>query len=636
MASKRINGTSSSKDYGFYIDLKELSQSINDNTTRLEYKLYVKNNGYSFQSGGWNIRVNINGKYVVNETKADQTIDSYTGLSVWDTKLIRSGTTTIPHNNDGSKKINVSATIYKNDGYAPFDPGKCSLSGSMSLTKIDRLATFTSYPTIINDETPIHVEFDNPANFGVALSLQIENADGSSTGIWYHNVEFEPDPNMTNPLEWNIIEDDTQKQRVYEILRNTPNGQGKAKLSLYTFNGDEYIGFVRTPYLPITITEVRPEIDLYFEETNEIVKQLITDRETLLNNVSVLKVTAEVYTYKGANTKFVKINGKTISTDPYETILPIRDISGDMFVVEGYSKDTRDVESDLKTIPCHVIDYLPVKINKCQFFRVNPTSDVIKLNADITYFQTQIGNTTNTIELKIKDVNNNVEQVIPSSDYTIDNETHKIIFTAYTIPFTLDYRTQNSYVLTATDIIGTSEEKRRVTKGIGVVELGDSEVQVNGDILIADANRENIRNLKDIIPKVNITQTENDKDTYSCNYINSIVESGSNFKGDYIKFSDGTMICLMTKGYTFDCSRSWGSMYYGKNEDVIEFPQEFITIPRTYTNLITTTGSSCWEINYSKPIITTSTYQNYAIARPTSSSSVETVFYIFAIGRWKE
>ena len=33
-------------------------------------------------------------------------------------------------------------------------------------------------------------------------------------------------------------------------------------------------------------------------------------------------------------------------------------------------------------------------------------------------------------------------------------------------------------------------------------------------------------------------------DTYSCNYINSIVESGSNANGSWIKLADGTMIVL--------------------------------------------------------------------------------------------
>ena len=45
---------------------------------------------------------------------------------------------------------------------------------------------------------------------------------------------------------------------------------------------------------------------------------------------------------------------------------------------------------------------------------------------------------------------------------------------------------------------------------------------------------------------VKITKTTSDSDIYSCNYVNGIIESGSNDNGNWIKFEDGTMICTRT------------------------------------------------------------------------------------------
>lgn len=61
-------------------------------------------------------------------------------------------------------------------------------------------------------------------------------------------------------------------------------------------------------------------------------------------------------------------------------------------------------------------------------------------------------------------------------------------------------------------------------------------------------------------------KTISDKDTYSCNYVNSIIESGSNSNGNWVKFNDGTMI-------------EYG-INYGVNDNyrLITFPIEFKTI----------------------------------------------------------
>ena len=114
-----------------------------------------------------------------------------------------------------------------------------------------------------------------------------------------------------------------------------------------------------------------------------------------------------------------------------------------------------------------------------------------------------------------------------------------------------------------------------------------------------------------------------------------IVESGSNANGSYIKFSDGTMICIRTITETTDCNQGWGSLFVKTIPGPWNFAQEFITIPHVQITLLTTTPVSCWLINYGQPSVTKTNFSNISIARAVASDSVSFQANIFAIGKWK-
>ena len=51
-----------------------------------------------------------------------------------------------------------------------------------------------------------------------------------------------------------------------------------------------------------------------------------------------------------------------------------------------------------------------------------------------------------------------------------------------------------------------------------------------------------------LVANVSNTYSTSETDTYSCNYINGIIESGASANGTYIKFFDGTLICRGSLG----------------------------------------------------------------------------------------
>ena len=118
--------------------------------------------------------------------------------------------------------------------------------------------------------------------------------------------------------------------------------------------------------------------------------------------------------------------------------------------------------------------------------------------------------------------------------------------------------------------------------------------------------------------------------------INSIVESGSNDYGNYIKFADGTMIC--TREIAIDSvtlSTTWGSWYIYENTTAYNFPQTFISIPHIQLSFIATSPAGACLGNYGDCVLTTSSYKGFMLFRPTTQTVTGKLF-IEAIGRWKQ
>lgn len=115
----------------------------------------------------------------------------------------------------------------------------------------------------------------------------------------------------------------------------------------------------------------------------------------------------------------------------------------------------------------------------------------------------------------------------------------------------------------------------------------------------------------------------------------SISESGRNDAGSYIKFNDGTMICTRTIATTIDCTNSWGTLYYGQNNDKYNFAQSFIEPPILNLQYSTSGAISFIPIVYSGIVIDNDGFKRIEIARPNSVANIDVKVYVIAIGKWK-
>lgn len=116
----------------FNLELRQTGQNIANNTSTVSYKLYLqsRNNAYfynNYHTGKTTIV--INGTTVHNQTGRDFNV------SRGGSQQLASGTTTVKHNEDGSKTFSFSASVNASNFSS-------TISGNFSLTKIPRKSDF--------------------------------------------------------------------------------------------------------------------------------------------------------------------------------------------------------------------------------------------------------------------------------------------------------------------------------------------------------------------------------------------------------------------------------------------------------------------------------------------------------------
>ena len=118
--------------------------------------------------------------------------------------------------------------------------------------------------------------------------------------------------------------------------------------------------------------------------------------------------------------------------------------------------------------------------------------------------------------------------------------------------------------------------------------------------------------------------------TYSCNYINSIVESGSNENGSWIKWADGTMICHKRQAFNnVAITTAWGTLYESAKLELGDLPQPFVG---NYPDFFIMPWQSFFvERAY---IASLTSWGEFWAVRP-NSTTINIIVSCFAIGRWK-
>ena len=380
---------------------------------------------------------------------------------------------TLYHRDDGS-----SPTIGVTTKWSAAFGGGGSKTVDIRMPSIDRLATVNS-ATDFTDETTPTLTFSNPGGFTTKPYINIYDNSGEVVYTFYR------DQNVTSPYTWTFT--DAEKT----AMRKACNKQNKYKctIGVDTYSGSTKLGF-NSVEKTMTIVNAEPSATYTLTEENAKVLALITSVSSIVENTSQIKVSVTPSALKEATIKNVILtngaNEISKSSSPYTYTFDIQ--SSNVFRIKVI--DSRNNTKEY-TITKTLINYKPVAINSFKFKRENPTSSNIYLTADITYYQTTFGTTTNAPTIKYKKGESGTLRTLTASDYTLDNTNHKITITNKKLVDTLPYNQEQTFYLYVEDKLSTATDSRGITKGIPTCDMGEHDFQVNGDLFVADVNRQN-------------------------------------------------------------------------------------------------------------------------------------------------
>lgn len=468
-----------------------------ENYHSVTYYLYFQSlNGYSGSGSSSNGYIN------------SVLVGSTTTLGKNQKLLLGTKTETIYHNTpnaDGTQNAYYSASIS-----SPWSKlGTASVEGTLVLPKINRASTwgFTSWQ-MGNIEDTLNLII-NKYNATYTNKVTISNLQNTKIIRTIENVE--------NGYALKFTEEELEE--IYTLDNNATLTNLRFYLNLYTYDsGGSQIGEVQRTLMNGYLTDANPTFTYTIEETNQKVIDLLSSNsaEFIIKSVSEPKVSVTATANKGATISTISITNGTqanANENPY-TFPKVQ--TGTFTIIVT---DTRGL-TQTQVATKQLINYVEVYINSYSFKRETQVSSNILLNADITCYSGSFNSITNTPQIFYK-VGSSGDYVEITSGFTFAD--NKIIFDDYLLENLLPYQQANNIYLYVLDLLTEDVENQLVTKGVATFEAGEHDFQVNGDLFIADTNREN---------KVNVLEEINSKSGYE--YLRAGISSNQNVSSLYL------------------------------------------------------------------------------------------------------
>lgn len=359
--------SNTSKGYKLTLTVTQKSQSTNNNTSTLSWKLTFSNTNNQYINSGStdNFKVTINGKSVLNTNKV---IGFYNQNS---TITIGSGTTTVSHNNNGTKTVSVrfSFTPGRSSSISYY-PAAMSGSGSMTLTTIPRASSFSSV---------------SGTTIGSTMSVGISRHSTSFT----HTVLYR----VGTSGSWTTAKSSVTTSTSFTLPMSlcnkiTSSTSGTLQLCLRTYNGSTKIGSDVTKNVTVSVpTSVVPTVGtVTISEGNPSIDGLFGDNTPYIQGKSTFNVSISASGAYGSTIKSYKteIEGKyyTASSFTSTTIMTYGTIPVKVTVTDSRGR------TGTKTVNVAVVEHYTPQFTHVDVFRSTRTGVA---DDEGTYITVQMG-----------------------------------------------------------------------------------------------------------------------------------------------------------------------------------------------------------------------------------------------------
>lgn len=374
-----IDGNGSKGHHTFRLTISQDSTNISNNNSTVSFAFSIKpiQNSWNWELWGSNISYSIN----INGTNYTGTIPNYDGYS---TVTLKSGSQSIPHNQDGTKTISYSFSVSDTTGQY-YTCGNASASGTMVLTTIPRQATISSAPNFNDEENPT-ITYSNPASNSVSSLQACISLDGTLDDIKYRDIPIDG-----SSYTFELTEDERN------ILRNACTTDNNRNVIFYiktVINGVIYYSMLSKK---LTIINANPSVSLIAIDSNPTTKTLTADDNKFIKYFSTASLTLSATTKKYATISSTKItceDGKVSNS----TSATFNNVESGNFT--GGVIDSRGNPASI-TLNKTLIDYIKLTCN-VDIYRPEPTTGEVNLKVSGNYFNGSFGSVENTITLQYR------------------------------------------------------------------------------------------------------------------------------------------------------------------------------------------------------------------------------------------
>ena len=427
------------------LNVSESSTSTANNTSTLSYSLVLTSTGGSAQyNGAGSYAININGSRVRSGT-VNLNVGTYGSVT------LASGSTTVGHNNDGSKTVSVSAS-YSSAASAYYLPSSGSTSGSLTLTKIPRASKIDTFTGSTVDGTLAVTYTKSVSTYTDKLRISIPNVKALMT------IDY-------NTSGTSFTLDSASLEYIYSNYTTTQTVQLGAVME--TYSGTTKIGESSEHKIDVSINCPPVINNVALTETGLTGTGISsTDCVALIGKKSI-KVTATAQHH--ASIKLIQVQNGNVTksvSDSSTATIGFDNLSSATFVVTV--TDSRGFTVS-KTVTG---TYFKPTIQSLSVARPTDTASTATISGTGTYWNGTIGTKANTITYTITD-DASVSDKIP----TISNRSWSISEAVSNVP----YQSSFHFTVTIKDAFGQSETRQiTLPSTTPVVWIGKSQVKVNG------------------------------------------------------------------------------------------------------------------------------------------------------------
>ncbi|MDX8417927.1 DUF859 family phage minor structural protein [Absicoccus intestinalis] len=428
------------------LNVLESSTNTSGNYSTLSYSLVLTSTGGSAQyNGAGSYAININGSRVRSGT-VNLNVGTYGSVT------LASGSTTVGHNNDGSKTVSVSAS-YSSAASAYYLPSSGSTSGSLTLTKIPRASKIDTFTGSTVDGSFKVTYTKSVSTYTDKLRISIPNVKALM------HIDY-------NTSGTSFTLDSTSLEYIYSNYTATQTVQLGAVLE--TYNGTTKIGESSEVKIDVSINCPPVISGVTLTETG-LSGISSTDCVAIIGKKSV-KVTATAQHH--ASIALIQVQNGNVTksvSDSSTATIGFDNLSSASFVVTV--TDSRGFTVS-KTVTGTYYDYFRPTIQSLTVARPTDTASTATISGKGTYWNGKIGIKANTITYTITD-DASVSATVP----TISGTAWTISQSVSNVP----YQSSFHFTVTIKDAFGQSETRQiTLPSTTPVVWIGKKTVRING------------------------------------------------------------------------------------------------------------------------------------------------------------